>query len=118
MKNFNIDLLKIFILCSLFITSTLFAQTVNIERAASPPSIDGTISASEYPSVEQSSNFIQLEPFKGNSSSVLTKLYSAFDDKYMYFGIICYDPDPSGIVSFSKLRDVELGNEYHIKIVL
>ena len=117
-KNFNIELLKILILCSLIITQVIFAQTMNIRRATNPPSIDGIISASEYPSFEESKSFIQLEPFKGNSSSVLTKLYSAYDDKYMYFGIICYDPEPEKIVSSIQQRDKLAESDDAIFIIL
>jgi hypothetical protein len=33
-------------------------------------------------------------------------------------GIVCEDPDPSRIVSFSVRRDAPLGNEDHIRVVL
>jgi len=33
-------------------------------------------------------------------------------------GIICEDPDPAGIVSFSVRRDAPLANEDHVRIVL
>ncbi|MCK5101870.1 MAG: carbohydrate binding family 9 domain-containing protein, partial [Cyclobacteriaceae bacterium] len=89
----------------MIIPSVIFSQTINIQRTASPPSVDGTISAGEYSSAENSNSFIQLEPFKGNSSSVLTKIYSAYDEKFIYFGIICYDPEPDKIVASIQSRD-------------
>lgn len=105
MKSFKIAIIKIFILSSLTISPLVFSQTMNTKRVTNPPNIDGTIREGEYPSIENTISFTQLEPFKGNSSSVLTKLYSAYDDKNMYFGIICYDPEPEKIVSSIQLRD-------------
>jgi hypothetical protein len=36
----------------------------------------------------------------------------------MVIGVLCNDPDPSGIVSFSKARDSELDDEDHVLFVL
>jgi len=105
MKNLNINFISIISICILFIPSVLFSQTINLQIVTSQPSIDGIINAGEYPSDEHLSNFIQLEPFKGNSSSVLTKLYYTYDEKFIYFGIVCYDPEPDKIVSSIQLRD-------------
>ena len=89
----------------MIIPSVIFSQTINIQRTASPPSVDGTISAGEYSSAEHPNSFVQLEPFKGNSSLVLTKIYSAYDEGFIYFGIICYDPEPDKIVASIQSRD-------------
>lgn len=35
----------------------------------------------------------------------------------LVLGVECFDPDPSGIVSFSKARDAGMGSEDHVKLV-
>ena len=118
MKNFNKAFIKNFILSSLIISQVVFAQTMNIKGVTSPPTIDGTIKVGEYPSTDKSDSFIQLEPFNGNSSLVFTKLYSAYDEKFIYFGIVCYDPEPKKIVSSIQLRDNLSDSDDAIFIIL
>ncbi len=93
------------ILVALIIPSIVFSQTINLKRTIVPPSIDGVISAGEYPNSESRSNFIQLEPSSGTSSLVSTKIYSAYDNNFIYFGIVCYDSEPEKIVSSIQSRD-------------
>ena len=38
--------------------------------------------------------------------------------RYLLLGVIAYDPDPAGIVSFSKQRDADIFLEDYILVVL
>jgi len=78
---------------------------MNINRAENIPVADGIITPGEYPAKPNSDYFIQLEPFRGDESSLLTKIYSTYDETYIYFGIKCYDPEPEKIVASVQLRD-------------
>jgi len=93
------------ILFVLVIQSIVFSQTIKLKRITILPSIDGVISDNEYSISEITNSFIQLEPSIGNPSLVSTKIYSAYDDNFIYFGIYCYDSEPEKIVSSIQTRD-------------
>jgi hypothetical protein len=38
--------------------------------------------------------------------------------RFLIIGIRCFDDDPSGIINFSKLRDVDMENEDHVRLVI
>ncbi len=40
------------------------------------------------------------------------------DTRALVIGVVCDEPDPSGIVSFSVRRDADLSSEDHIRVVL
>ncbi|MFC2085286.1 DUF5916 domain-containing protein, partial [Bacteroidota bacterium] len=92
-------------LTAIIYPSYIYSQIINISQTDIPPIIDGLINVEEYPTGENAGYFIQLEPFKGDTASVLTKLYSAYDEVFIYFGIMCYDPEPGNIVSNIQSRD-------------
>jgi Domain of unknown function (DUF5916) len=80
--------------------------------------LDGDLSEESWQQAPVLSDLKTTEPIEGGSPTGLTEVRIIAEPKNIYFGIICYDPDPAGIVSFSKLRDVDLRNEDHIRIVL
>ena len=55
---------------------------------------------------------------EGGEPSGETKVRVLTNPRYLMIGIECMDDDPSGIVNFSKLRDGDLENEDHIRIVM
>lgn len=62
--------------------------------------------------------FTQTDPVEGALPSGRTIVRVLAGSKALVIGIICDDPDPSGIVSFSVRRDATLTSEDHVRIVL
>lgn len=58
------------------------------------------------------------EPRKGDAPSARTRINVLADAHAIVIGILCEDPDPSGIVSFTKQRDASLAAEDHVTVVL
>jgi hypothetical protein len=59
-----------------------------------------------------------LEPIEGGDLVGTTEVFILAGPKNIVIGVIAHDPNPSGIVSYSKRRDAPLSNEDHIKLVL
>jgi len=57
-------------------------------------------------------------PVEGGTPSERTEVRIIAEPKNIYFAVICFDSNPKEIVSFSKLRDANLSNEDHIRIVI
>jgi hypothetical protein len=90
-------------------------------RAGSLPeriAIDGVLTEPAWAVAERTDAFAQADPLEGAAPSARTVVRVLAGRKAILIGIICDDPDPSGIVSFSVQRDAALGFEDHVRIVL
>ncbi|RNC79364.1 MAG: hydrolase [Balneola sp.] len=66
---------------------------------------DGNLKESFWQSIPSASGFTQQSPVEGDPATERTEVKIAYDDKYMYIGVILYDSDPSQIKAFQKRRD-------------
>ena len=80
--------------------------------------LDGALSESVWTSVDSISNLTMLEPQEGGVPTARTVVRVLVTPTDIIMGVRCYDPDPSGIVSYTKARDIELDEEDHIVIIL
>ncbi len=71
----------------------------------STPTIDGRLNDLAWQSVEWGGDFIQQEPYEGNSPTQKTAFKIIYDDKYLYAAFRCYDTEPSKIVRRMSRRD-------------
>jgi hypothetical protein len=62
--------------------------------------------------------FTQTDPAEGAPPGGRTVVKVLAGPKALVIGIVCDDPDPAGIVSFSVRRDAALAAEDHVRIVL
>ena len=89
-----------------------------VSQLNGPVKLDGDLTEEAWQQAPVLSNFKTTVPVEGGDPTGITEVRILTEPKNIYIGIICYDPEPGKIVSFSKLRDVELDNEDHIRIVL
>jgi len=62
--------------------------------------------------------FAQADPHEGASPAGRTIVRVLAGPKALVIGVICEDPDPTGIVSFSVRRDAPLTSEDHVRVIL
>src|SRR5262245_60663054 len=80
--------------------------------------VDGVLDEHAWMSAPVTDAFAQSEPAEGSMPSARTTVRVLAGAKALAIGIVCEDPDPKGIVSFSVRRDAPLGNEDHVRIVV
>ena len=80
--------------------------------------IDGVLNEPAWATAEPTDVFTQTEPTEGAPSTARTVVRVLAGPKTLVIGIVCDDPDPERIVSFSVRRDAALGSEDHVRIVL
>ena len=80
--------------------------------------IDGVLDEPAWQAAEVADRFTQVEPNEGADASRPTRVRVLAGSKAIVVGIECDDPNPDGIVSFSKQRDPELFSEDHVRVVL
>ncbi|HLG01569.1 MAG TPA: DUF5916 domain-containing protein, partial [Acidimicrobiia bacterium] len=81
-------------------------------------SIDGVLNEPAWNTAERADAFVQSDPMEGAAPSGRTVVRVLAGPKALVIGIVCEDPDPEGIVSFSVQRDAALASEDHVRIVL
>jgi hypothetical protein len=80
--------------------------------------LDGVLNEEAWAEAEAIGNLTQIEPEEGGVPVGKTIVKVLANATEIIIGVLCNDPDPSGIVSNSKARDAELDDEDHITIVL
>ncbi|MCX7762535.1 MAG: carbohydrate binding family 9 domain-containing protein [Candidatus Kryptonium sp.] len=79
--------------------------------------IDGVLSEAAWGKAISVSDFIQLDPYEGESPTERTEVKILYDDRAIYFGFILYDSEPSKITARLTRRDREIESD-KINIIL
>jgi len=96
----------------------LFAQpSVKAVYTNNPPRIDGMVNDSVWSRAPIINEFYQREPELGKPVSEKTEFYILYDHNNLYIGIICYD-DPDKITAKELARDVSLGDDDRVQVIL
>ena len=80
--------------------------------------IDGRLDEAAWATAEAADHFTQTDPLEGQPATGRTTVRVLAGAKAIAIGVVCDDPEPGGIVSFSVRRDAALNSEDHIKIIL
>jgi uncharacterized protein DUF5916/cellulose/xylan binding protein with CBM9 domain len=87
-------------------------------RTPQPPAIDGVLDERVWQDAVPVSDFVQSEPQEGAPATEKTEVRMLYDDKSIYIGVICYDDDPSKIVTTDSRRDSGLDAMDSFRIIL
>lgn len=66
-------------------------RTLSITETKEKITIDGLLDESIWNNVEPQTNFVQIEPRPGQNANFRTEVKGIYNNKYLYFGIVCYD---------------------------
>ena len=91
------------------------ANAVRVDRA---PKLDGTLDDPLWQRAEPISNFRQREPHEGESATEKTEVRILYTRHAVYFGIYCYDSEPSRIIATELRRDVIQDLDDHFEILI
>src|SRR5712692_9948627 len=87
-----------------------FAQDIGpraeARRVEHPPKLDGSLDDPLWQSAKVITDFRQQEPNEGESPTEKTEVRILYTRHAVYFGIHCYDSEPSRIVATELRRDV------------
>ncbi len=107
------------ILLYLFILSgiTHAQSVVKAVRVSTPPVIDGYVKEDVWNEAFMVDTFYQREPVEGAFVSERTEMLVCYDANNIYFGMRCWD-DPKKITAKEMARDVSLGKDDRIQIII
>ena len=81
--------------------------------------VDGILDEAEWQLAPDSiGNLVTIEPQEGGVPAGRTVVKVLASPYSLVIGVKCYDPEPAGIVAFSKARDADLTLEDHVILVL
>ncbi len=81
------------------------------------PHIDGKLQEEAWQKAAVISEFYQREPNPGQPISEATQVYVCHDQQQIYFGFQCFD-QPGGITAKEMARDVSLGEDDRVQVIL
>jgi hypothetical protein len=92
--------------------------SVRVGAADASLRLDGILDDSAWLAAELIDGLTMTEPVEGGDLVGRTRVRLLADPTALIIGVEAFDPDPSGVVSYSLVRDPELRSEDHVKIVL
>ncbi len=118
MVKFKRGFIKSFFLLFFLIcfSTALFAQENQSRKEIKAYSLDssekflfdGKVNETFWNRIEPATSFIQQEPSEGAEATERTEVRIAYDENYLYLGVILYDSDPSGIKASQRRRDARI----------
>ena len=95
-----------------------FSQAAEATRVEHAPKLDGTLDDPLWQLAKPISDFRQKEPYEGQTSTEKTEVRILYTAHAVYFGIHCYDSEPSRIVATELRRDVSQDLDDHFEILI
>jgi len=80
--------------------------------------LDGTLDDPLWLQATPISNFLQHEPYEGQPPTEQTEVRIVYTKHEVYFGITCFDSDPSGIVATELRRDVSQELDDYFELII
>lgn len=80
--------------------------------------LDGVLEESDWQAANLIDQFKTIVPVEGGVPSGRTTMRVLAHAKFLLIGIECFDDNPDAIVNYSKLRDSDLENEDHVRVVI
>ena len=72
---------------------------------------DGRLDEAFWQQVAGSDAFVQQEPREGDGPTERTEVRVVYDKNHLYIGVVLYDSEPDGILSFQRRRDASLATD-------
>ena len=91
------------------------AEAVRVDHA---PKLDGTLDDPLWQSAKPTTEFRQQEPYEGQPATERTEVRILYTRHAVYFGIHCFDSNPSRIIASELRRDVSQNLDDHFEILI
>jgi hypothetical protein len=115
-KNFFV--LIIFLISSLLVFSQEETKETFGLKIDESIKVDGFLDEPVWEKAPEISDFIQFEPERGKPASLRTIVKILYDKDSIYFGFLCYDPQPEKIAAQMTKRDANIYNDDAVLIFL
>jgi hypothetical protein len=94
------------------------ATTMRAHRMSSPVRVDGVLDEEAWRVAAPAADLVQQDPNVDEPVSEATEVRVLVDGEAVYFGIVCGDADPHGIIARELRRDNPFAGDDHFEILL
>lgn len=110
--------MKNVLLVVLFLFNVTLAQEIKVKLITndSELKIDGILNEKVWCEAD-SISLLMVEPYESAKPSFPTTIRILMSNSNLIIGVMCYDPEPDKIISYSKVRDASFDDEDRIKFV-
>jgi len=117
-KHLTFTLLFLAILGVVFAQNPPVESTVGISEAKDVIKIDGVLDEQAWLDADVAKDFYLSFPVDTDFPTSKTEVKMTFDENFMYFGIVCYDPTPGKYIVESLKRDWDWSSTENISIYI
>jgi len=117
-KHLTFTLLFLAILGVVFAQNPPVESTVGIRKVEDVIKIDGVLDEQTWLDAEVAKDFYLSFPVDTDFPTSKTEVKMSFDENFMYFGIVCYDPTPGKYIVESLKRDWDWSSTENISIYI
>jgi len=93
-------------------------KQINAGKISTTIQIDGLLNEKEWASAPSATDFIQLEPTKGENARFSTVVKILYDSHNLYLGFICSDGEPDKIAARVTKRDSDIRSDDSVYVML
>ena len=113
-----LSLLMFFLLSSFPLFSQVEVKKTTALKIDESIKIDGSLDEPAWDRAPEAGDFIQFQPQRGEQSRVNTRVKILYDERFIYFGFICRDPQPEKIVSRVAKRDDDVKTDDSVYVMV
>jgi len=109
------------LILALLVVACLSAQEKSIRAVRTENraiTVDGRLDEPQWQTGEVAGDFMQFQPQLGQAATFKTEVRVLTDDRFVYFGVTCHDPEPDRIVPRITRRDGDISTDDAIAIGL
>ena len=110
--------LSILLLFSIGVSAEAEELQAEAYRTYENVEIDGELTESDWQKAAPIRQFIQFEPDAGAALTESTEVRILYDDRHIYFGFVCSEPDRSNIIANKMRRDTMLWDNDNVFVLL
>lgn len=92
--------------------------TATAKRATAAIHVDGRLSEPDWNTASLIGPLTQREPLEGRPATERTEVRILFTEDALYFGVVCHEEHPGGIIATQLTRDANLDVDDRVTIVL
>ena len=93
-------------------------SSLSIRKAISEIEVDGILDEETWQQTDIAKNFYKAFPVDDDFATSQTEARITFDENFLYFGIVCYEPTPGDYIVESLKRDWDWRGTENISIYL
>ncbi len=113
---------RLLILILFSISIGVYAETSELRaeafRTYQSIEIDGELTELDWQKATPIRQFIQFEPDAGTPLTEATEVRILYDDRHIYFGFVCSEPNRSKIIANKMRRDAEMWDQDNVFVLL